>query len=377
MIAFLFIFINRMKDNLLYQIALTLVPNIGSVQARLLLQQLSPKEIFSAKPSTLQKIEGLGEVRVRSIKKFNDFARAEKEIDFIEKYKITSFFITDEHYPRRLLNCYDPPTMLYYRGNADLNASKIIAIVGSRSHTDYGAAITEKLIGDLAGTDILIVSGLAYGIDALSHKSALKNKLPTVGVLAHGLDKIYPPENTFMAKEMVQQGGLLTEFVSKTRPDRHNFPSRNRIVAGISDATIVVETDIKGGSMITAELANGYNKDVFAVPGKTTDKKSSGSNHLIKNNKAVLLTDAQQLLEAMGWQEEKKKSGGKKTRDLFIELTKEEKTIVNLLNDSGQLAIDEINHKSGLSSSAVAGAILNLEMQNVIQTLPGKIYKLL
>ncbi len=377
MIAFLFIFINRMKDNLLYQIALTLVPNIGSVQARLLLQQLSPKEIFSAKPSTLQKIEGLGEVRVRSIKKFNDFARAEKEIDFIEKYKITPFFITDEHYPRRLLNCYDPPTMLYYRGNADLNASKIIAIVGSRSHTDYGAAITEKLIGALAGTDILIVSGLAYGIDALSHKSALKNKLPTVGVLAHGLDKIYPPENTFMAKEMVQQGGLLTEFVSKTRPDRHNFPSRNRIVAGISDATIVVETDIKGGSMITAELANGYNKDVFAVPGKTTDKKSSGSNHLIKNNKAVLLTDAQQLLEAMGWQEEKKKSGGKKTRDLFIELTKEEKTIVNLLNDSGQLAIDEINHKSGLSSSAVAGAILNLEMQNVIQTLPGKIYKLL
>ncbi len=377
MIAFLFIFINRMKDNLLYQIALTLVPNIGSVQARLLLQQLSPKEIFSAKPSTLQKIEGLGEVRVRSIKKFNDFSRAEKEIDFIEKFKITPFFITDEHYPRRLLNCYDPPTMLYYRGNADLNASKMIAIVGSRSHTDYGAAITEKLISDLAETDILIVSGLAYGIDALSHKSALKNKLPTVGVLAHGLDKIYPPENTFMAKEMVQHGGLLTEFVSKTRPDRHNFPSRNRIVAGISDATIVIETDIKGGSMITAELANGYNKDVFALPGKTTDKKSSGCNHLIKNNKAVLLTDARQLLESMGWQEEKKKTGGKKTRDLFIELTKEEKTIVNLLNASSQLAIDEINHKSGLSSSAVAGAILNLEMQNVIQTLPGKIYKLL
>ncbi len=366
-----------MKDNLLYQIALTLVPNIGYVHARLLLQQLSPKEVFFAKPSTLQKIEGLGEVRVRSIKKFRDFARAEKEIDFIEKYKITPFFITDENYPRRLLNCYDPPTMLYYRGNACLNTSKIIAIVGSRSHTDYGASVTEKLIGDLAGTDILIISGLAYGIDALSHKSALKNKLPTVGVLAHGLDKIYPPQNTAMAKEMVQHGGLLTEFVSETRPDRHNFPSRNRIVAGISDATIVVETDIKGGSMITAELANGYNKDVFAVPGKTTDKKSSGCNHLIKNNKAVLLTDARQLLEAMGWQEEKKKTAGKKTRDLFIELNKEEKTIVDQLSASGQLAIDELNHRSGLSSSAVASAILNLEMQNVIQTLPGKIYKML
>ena len=374
---FFFIFINHMKDNLLYQIALTLVPNIGYVHARLLLQQLSPKEVFFAKPSTLQKIEGLGEVRVRSIKKFRDFARAEKEIDFIEKYKITPFFITDENYPRRLLNCYDPPTMLYYRGNACLNTSKIIAIVGSRSHTDYGASVTEKLIGDLAGTDILIISGLAYGIDALSHKSALKNKLPTVGVLAHGLDKIYPPQNTAMAKEMVQHGGLLTEFVSETRPDRHNFPSRNRIVAGISDATIVVETDIKGGSMITAELANGYNKDVFAIPGKTTDKKSSGCNHLIKNNKAVLLTDARQLLEAMGWQEEKKKTAGKKTRDLFIELNKEEKTIVDLLSASGQLAIDELNHRSGLSSSAVASAILNLEMQNVIQTLPGKIYKML
>lgn len=374
---FFFIFINHMKDNLLYQIALTLVPNIGYVHARLLLQQLSPKEVFFAKPSTLQKIEGLGEVRVRSIKKFRDFARVEKEINFIEKYKITPLFITDKNYPRRLLNCYDPPTMLYYRGNASLNTSKIIAIVGSRSHTDYGASVTEKLIADLAGTDILIISGLAYGIDALSHKSALKNKLPTVGVLAHGLDKIYPPQNTAMAKEMVQHGGLLTEFVSETRPDRHNFPSRNRIVAGISDATIVVETDMKGGSMITAELANGYNKDVFAIPGKTTDKKSSGCNHLIKNNKAVLLTDARQLLEAMGWQEEKKKTAGKKTRDLFIELNKEEKTIVDLLSASGQLAIDELNHRSGLSSSAVASAILNLEMQNVIQTLPGKIYKML
>lgn len=366
-----------MKSDLLYQIALTLIPNIGCVHARLLLQHMSANEVFQAKASTLQKIEGLGEVRVKSIQKFDGFERAEKEIAFIEKYKITPLFLTDEKYPQRLLNCYDPPTVLYYRGNADLNTSKIVAVVGSRTHTDYGKSVTEKLLQDIADSGIVVVSGLAYGIDALSHKTSLKNKLQTVGVLAHGLDKIYPPENAAMAKEMVQHGGLLTEFMTKTKPDRHNFPSRNRIVAGMSDAVIVVETDVKGGSMITAELANGYNKDVFAFPGKTTDKKSSGCNHLIKNNKAVLLTDAQQLLEAMGWDDGQKKPAKKKTRELFIELTKEEKIIVDLLNEAGQSGIDEINLRSGLSSSAVAVAILNLELQNVIQTLPGKMYTIL
>ena len=364
-------------NNLLYQIALTLVPNIGCVHARLLLQSMDVQEIFSAKAATLQKIEGLGEVRVNSIKKFTGFEKAEKEIEFIEKYKINPLFITDENYPQRLLNCYDPPTMLYYRGNANLNTSRVIAIVGSRTHTDYGKAQTEKMVEDLAGTGVLIVSGLAYGIDALSHKAALKNKLQTVGVLAHGLDKIYPAENTAMAKEMLQHGGLLTEFMTKTKPDRHNFPSRNRIVAGMSDATIVVETDVKGGSMITAELANGYNKDVFAIPGKTTDKKSTGCNHLIKSNKAILLTDAAQLLEALGWNDERKRPSKKKARELFIELSPAEKIIVDMLNSEGQLGIDEINMRSGLSSSAVAVAILNMEMQNVIQSLPGKMYKLL
>lgn len=365
-----------MKNDLLYQIALTLIPNIGCVHARLLLQNMSAEEIFKSKTSLLQKIEGLGEVRVRSIFNFKDFSRAEKEIGFIEKYKITPLFISHKNYPQRLLNCYDPPTILYYRGNADLNTSRIIAVVGSRMHTDYGKSLTDKMVEDLADSGVLIVSGLAYGIDAVAHKAALKNSLPTVGVLAHGLDKIYPAENTSMAKEMVKHGGLLTEFMTQTKPDRHNFPSRNRIVAGMSDATIVIETDIKGGSLITAELANGYNKDVFAIPGKTTDKKSSGCNHLIKSNKAILLTDAQQLLETMGW-DDTKKPQKKKNRELFIELTKDEKIIVDLLNDEGQLGIDEINFRSGLSSSAVAVAILNLEMQNVIQTLPGKIYKLL
>lgn len=366
-----------MNGDILYQIALTQIPNIGCVYAKLLLQQLNAREVFSAKKSTLLKIEGLGEVRANAITTFKDFGRAEKEIIFIENYKIQPLFITDEDYPQRLLNCYDPPTILYYRGNASLNSSRVIAMVGSRTNTEYGKAVTDKIVADLAGTGVLIVSGLAYGIDALSHKAALRNNLQTVGVLAHGLDKIYPSENTSMAKEMVQHGGLLTEFMTKTKPDRHNFPNRNRVVAGMSDATIVIETDMKGGSLITAELANGYNREVFAIPGKISDRKSSGCNHLIKSNKAILLTDAQQLLNSMGWNDEKKRSAKKKIRELFIELTPSEKVIVDMLNESGELAIDEINFRCGLSSSSVAVAILNLEMQNIIQSLPGKMYKML
>ncbi|TXI35104.1 MAG: DNA-protecting protein DprA [Niabella sp.] len=364
-----------MHNNFLYQIALTLIPQIGCVQARILLEHLPPEEIFKAKASTLEKIDGLGEVRVKQIKAFNQFEIAEKELAFIEKYKIQPLFISDEAYPKRLLNCYDAPVMLYYRGNAVLNQSKIIAIVGSRLHTDYGKNITDDLIKGLAEQNILVVSGLAYGIDCLAHKAALKHKLQTVGVLAHGLDKIYPPGHTDMAKEMITHGGLLTEFISKTKPERHNFPSRNRIVAGMCDATIVVETDIKGGSMITAELANGYNKDVFAFPGRTTDKKSNGCNYLIKNNKAILLTDSTQLLDIMGWSETKKPAK-KKARELFINFSEDEKLIVDLLSVKEQMSIDEINFQSGLSSSAVAVAILNLEMQSIVQTLPGKVYRL-
>lgn len=320
-----------MKHPLYYRIALTLVPHIGPVIARLLLQQLSPEEIFTEKRSVLERIEGLGKMRSCCIKQFSDFERVEKEIAFIEQYKISPLFITDAAYPQRLLQCYDAPTMLYYRGIADLNTSRIVAVVGSRMHTDYGKEICGKLVGDLADSGVLVVSGLAYGIDSLAHKCALDAQLNTVGVLAHGLDKIYPPGHTTMAKEMIEQGGLLTEFETKTKPDRHNFPSRNRIVAGMSDATIVVETDVKGGSMITAELANGYNKDVFAFPGRVADKKSSGCNYLIKTNRANLLTDGKQLLETMGWAPLKTRTAKRQTRELFINLTSEEQLIIDLL----------------------------------------------
>jgi len=367
-----------MNSELLNRLALTLVPNVGDVQAKILVNHFGDAaSIFKAKKSALEKIDGIREQAARSIKEFKDFQLAEEELKFIEKYKITTLFLTDADYPKRLLNCYDPPTLLFYKGGADLNTSKVLAIVGTRSNTEYGKQFTEQLVQDLSGEDVLIISGLAHGIDAIAHKAALKNNLHTVGVVGHGLDKVYPYENTNLAKEMIKEGGgLLSEFFSGTKPDKHNFPLRNRIVAGISDATVVVETKIEGGSMITAKLADAYNRDVFAVPGRTTDKSSSGCNHLIKYNKGILLTDAEELLDILGWRA-KKKEKKKQQKELFIELSPEERKIIDLLQAKETVHIDEINLQSGLSSSTAAAAILNLELQNVIASLPGKMYKLL
>ena len=366
-----------MNRDLVYQLALTLIPQIGPVQAKILLQHCNAEEIFHAKKSFLEKIEGIGSVRAASIASFKNFSRAEDEIRFIEKYNIEPLFLTDDHYPKRLLNCYDSPVLLFYKGQADLNHSRIISVIGTRNHTEYGKQVTEKLVKDLSEHHVLILSGLAFGIDAIAHKAALKNNIPTVGVLAHGLDQVYPPEHTYLAKEMLKSnGGLLTEFRSHSKPDKHNFPSRNRIVAGMSDAVIVVETGIKGGSMITVELGNGYNKDVLAVPGRVTDPKSAGCNELIRNNKAVLLNSASELLELMQWNDQKTIPGPKKQRELFIELSAEEKIILSILNEKESVHIDEINLKAGLSSSAVAGAMLNLELQGVIVAKPGKVYYL-
>jgi DNA processing protein len=365
-----------MQNDLLYQIALTLVPNIGDVNAKALVNYFGSAEaIFHAAKKEIEAIDGIGKIRAHSIKNFQDFSRAEEEILFIEKYKITPLFITDKSYPQRLLNCYDSPPLLYYKGNADLNNSKIIAIVGTRNHNEYGKIICEKLIEDLVNEDILIVSGLAFGIDSIAHKSSLKNNIKTVGVLAHGLDRVYPFQNTGLAKQMISCGGLLTEFKSNTIPDKQNFPGRNRIVAGISDAIVVIESGLKGGSLITAELGNGYNKDVFAFPGRVSDSRSEGCNYLIKNNKAALVTGANDILENMGWKENKKPAI-KKQRELFIELTSEEKIIVDILQLQENIHIDELYLKSKLSSSAVAQALLMLEMQGVVSSLPGKMYKI-
>ena len=364
-----------MTNDLLYQIALTLIPNIGCVQAKILIENYNTAEnVFKAKKKELSAIENIGLVRANNIKSFEDFELAEQEIKFIEKYKIQPLFITDKNYPQRLLHCHESPTLLYYRGNADLNTSKTISIIGTRSNTDYGKQVAEKLINDLKESNVLIVSGLAFGIDVIAHKCSLQNELETIAVLAHGLDTIYPRQHKTMAKEIIQQGGLLTEFRNGEKPDKHNFPKRNRIVAGMADATIVIETAIKGGSMITAELANNYNRDVFAVPGKITDTKSAGCNHLIQNNKAVLFSDTKELMESLGWQS--RKISKKIQTELFIELNDDEKIIISILKEKDTTHIDEINIRSNLSSSSIAAAILNLELQNIITGLPGKMYKI-
>jgi DNA processing protein len=366
-----------MNRELIYQLSLSIIPGVGPVQAKLLLEHLGSAEaIFKAKESQLKKIEGIGIARARSIKTFNRFHDAEKEVLFIEQYRIQTLFITDPEYPRRLLNCYDSPTILFYKGEASLNHQKIIGIVGTRHHTAYGRQLTETLVRDLSSQKALIVSGLAFGIDTIAHKAAIKNQVPTVGVLAHGLDILYPSQNKSLAKEMIQcGGGLLTEFRSNTSPDKHHFPTRNRIVAGMCDAIVVVETGLSGGSMITAELANGYNKDVFAYPGKTIDQKSAGCNHLIQNNKAVLLTKAEELITSLNWEPGIKEKTNRQ-RVIFPALGEHEKLIVDVLAARAPLSIDDLNLAVPMSSSAVAAAILNLELQNVIISLPGKIYRL-
>ena len=364
-----------MQSDLLYQIALTLVPNIGDVRAKALIETFGDAaSIFKTAKKHLEAIDGIGTIAANSIKNFTDFKICEDEINFIEKNKIIPLFITDEQYPQRLLNCYDSPTLLYYKGNADLNTTKIISVVGTRNNSDYGKTVCENLMQDLSDQNVLVISGLAFGIDSIAHKAALKNKLKTVGVVAHGLDKIYPAQNKSLAKEMLSHGGLLTDFMSGTNPDRQNFPRRNRIVAGICDALVVIESSKKGGSLITAELANSYNKDVFAIPGRVTDLRSEGCNYLIKNNKSLLITSADDLLHIMNWKDEPKKV--KKQRELFIELTPDEKIITDILAQQESIQIDQLYFKSGLSSSAVANALLMLEMQGVVSMLPGKVFKL-
>lgn len=362
-----------MLHELIYQIALTQIPNIGSVQAKILVEYFGNAEaVFKAKKKDLSAIEGIGEIRANHVKAFNQFQLAEEEIKFIEKHHIQPLFLTNPNYPQRLLHCYDAPTILYYRGNANLNHSKIISIIGTRSNSNYGKEITEQLVQDLQAYNVLILSGLAFGIDAIAHKAAIAHALPTVAVLAHGLHTIYPSQHKGLAKEVLQNGGLLTELTNGTKPDKHNFPKRNRIVAGMADATIVIETATKGGSMNTAELAYNYNRDVYAVPAKLTDTKSGGCLKLIQQNKASIYTGVEDFIQCMGWQTSKQKV--KVQKELFIQLTPDEQLVYNIIASKASIHIDELYLQTGLSSSTVAACILNLELNNCIDSLPGKLY---
>ena len=361
---------------LLYQIGITLIPGVGDIVGKKLIAYCGSIEaVFKEKKKLLLKIPGIGKSTVNSIINQNILERAEEEIRFIEKYKIDTLFYLDDKYPYRLKQCEDSPMLLFYKGTADLNAPKIISIVGTRKASEYGKEICSSLIEGLIEQNILIVSGLAYGIDTCAHKTSLESNLKTVGVLAHGLDKVYPQLNKSLAEKMLNNGGLLTEFLSKTTPDRENFPKRNRIIAGLSDAVIVIESAIRGGALITADIANSYNRDVFAVPGRLYDKYSQGCNNLIKTNRAALVQSAEDIKYIMGWEIMKKKT--KKQQRLFIKLSPEEETIVNILKEKQELGIDKISSLSKLSASKVASALLNLEFEGIIKCLPGKVYRML
>ncbi len=349
---------------------------VGNMLARNLMSYCgSAEEIFKTKAYILNSIPGIGPKTAKSISDQSVFDRAEEEIKFIEKYNIKPLFFTDKEYPSRLKNCADAPVLLYFKGDADLNASKIISVVGTRNATEYGKELCQKLISELQVHNPLIISGLAYGIDSLAHKECLKNNMKTVGVLGHGLDRIYPAQNRSLAGKMLECGGLLTEFISNTNPDRENFPKRNRIIAGISDATIVVEANIKGGALITAEIANSYNRDVFAFPGRIDAEFSSGCNYLIKTNRANLISGVKDLEYLMGWNEINAKKAAPQI-SMMLNLTAAEQKIVDVLKSNSLIEVDELALKTNMQQSKLAVSILGLEMQGIVIALPGKVYKL-
>jgi DNA processing protein len=353
-----------------------LIPGVGDVNGKKLISYCgSPEAVFSEKRKALMKIPGIGEATVNSILSQKVLERAEKEIAFIEKYNIQSLYYTDKEYPLRLRHCIDSPILLYYKGNADLNAEKVVGIVGTRRATEYGKESCKNIVEGLADIGVLVVSGLAYGIDTCSHKAALKNNLKTVGVVAHGLDRIYPYDNKSLAIKMQNDGGIITEFLSESIPDRENFPQRNRIIAGMVDALIVVESAKRGGALITADIANSYNRDVFAVPGDIDNKYSEGCNLFIKTNRAALIQSADDIKYVMRWETESKKPP--KQRKLFIELSDDEKILMEILKDMNQANIDYLVKNSKLTPSKVASGLLNLEFEGVVKSLPGKIYKMI
>jgi DNA processing protein len=362
----------------LHQIALTFTKNIGDHLAKVLVSYCGSAEaVFEASPKKLMQIPGISTKTIEQLNFPQAIERAKREMDFIEKNDIQTLFYTDAAYPKRLKNCSDSPALLYYKGTADLNQPRIVSVVGTRNATDYGKQLCRDLIEDLKAYDVIVVSGLAYGIDVAAHKESLRMEIPTIGVFAHGLDRIYPAQNRPTADKMLSNGGWLTDFPSGTIPDRENFPKRNRIVAGMADCTIVVEASIKGGALITAEIANSYNRDVFAFPGRISDEFSTGCNFLIRNNKAALLTSGADLGYVLGW--EKTHGDIKKQSQLTmpIDLSTNERLIFETIQqNAGQLGIDDLAIKTNLPLSQLAMNLLNLEMQGFVHSLPGKTYSI-
>lgn len=358
-----------------FQLALSSVEGIGVISARKLINHFgSAREVFSSSSRDLMGVQGMITQKAMSIRNFNGFDRIDQEFEFAEKHNISILSFRDKEYPKRLNHCIDAPIVLFKKGNANLDTQRMVSVVGTRRMSEYGKKVTRDLVKSFSPYGITVVSGLAAGVDIQAHLACLDFGLPTIAVLGHGLDRIYPSSHTKYARKIVGDGALLTEFSAGTTPDRENFPKRNRIVAGMTDATIVIESGFKGGSIITADLANSYNRDVFAIPGRINDQRSAGCNRLIKSNRAAILESVKDLETIMGWKLDEKKPPIQKK--IFVELKPEEEALINFLSQKGKIQIDDISLGMDMPMSTVMVNLLNLELNGLVRSLPGKEYEL-
>lgn len=365
------------ENDLLYTLALQHVPKIGDVTAKKLIGHCGSAEaVFKEKKQNLLKIDGIGSVNIKELFNTSFLKEAEQELQFIKENQIRPLYFTDDDYPEKLKHCIDGPILLFQSGNVNLKKQRIISIVGTRKITTNGIAFCEKLVEQLVAYNPVIVSGFAYGTDITAQKAAIKHNLQTIGCLAHGLNQIYPPSHKKYVADVEKNGGFLTDFWSNDVFDRNNFLKRNRIIAGLSEATIVIESAEKGGSLVTADIANSYNRDVFAVPGRVSDTQSVGCNNLIKYQKAHVLTNPMDVPYILNWklEDDKKPSIQKK---LFVELDEVEKVIYNYLKTNGKQMLDVIAIECGMPIFRVASILLNMELKGVIRPLPGKLFEVI
>ncbi len=363
------------EEELFYLLALQKVDLVGDIVAKKLLNHFgNAKNVFQSNASKLSSIDGIGSILIKNLKDKTVFEKAEKELQFIKENHIDTLFFQDENYPDKLKHCIDGPVLLFSSGNMDLKNRKVISIVGTRQITSYGMECCKKLIADLAPLNPVIVSGFAYGVDIVAHQAAMENNLQTIGVVAHGLNQIYPKVHTKYVAKMEENGGFLTDFWSSSNPDKENFVKRNRIVAGMSEATIVIESADKGGSLITANMAVDYNRDVFAFPGRATDKYSQGCNNLIKTQKANLMTSAADLIYMLNWDLESENPKPVQ-KQLFVELDHDEQKIYDYLLKSGKELLDIIALECEFPVYRISSILLNMELKGVIRPLPGKLFE--
>ena len=378
--------LESLESEKLCTLALVNTPGIGAVTIRQLISYCgSAEKVFSSDYKKLIKIPGIGDKAARMILKKEGLPQAETEWANCIRSGATLHFFSDSTYPNRLKSLYDAPVLLYSKGNFDYNSQRTIGIVGTRQISEYGKSVTETIIKDLIPFNPLVVSGLAYGVDITAHRACLKNDIATIGVMASGLSVIYPATHQKTAKDMEQNGGLVTENALYTKPDFMRFPARNRIIAGLSDITIVVESAKKGGSLITVEFAQNYHREVFAVPGNLNNPQSEGCNNLIRENKAAIFTSVNEMAEAIGWNL-KNKEGNLSVNQLeglidpnqvFDGFTQDEGQVLSLLKRQGVMQLDELSWQSGMHLNKLAALLLNLEFQGMVRSLPGKKYGLI